>query len=290
MNYKATIEILRPVNGIMGSLTVVIGILNTRVGIPSEILALNIILGILTYFFISGSGMIINDIYDYEIDKINRPERPLPSGRLDLKNAKILFILTFSIGILLSIIHCIILSLNFYPVILVIGFGLLGWVYAAWGKRKGFIGNIIVSVSFSIGLIYGAILNSFSIPSYIFYFFITSFALLMAREIVKGCEDIEGDKKEGVKTLAITIGIKKTMIIAIIFECLAIIFFILPLFTNIINPNLFIILMFPGIAIVGFSLIYSFYHHQNIKNFGRISLLLKIGAFAGLLAFIFASL
>ena len=51
MKFKDAVEILRPINGVMGSLTVIIGILNTRAGINLEIVILNIILGIITYFF-----------------------------------------------------------------------------------------------------------------------------------------------------------------------------------------------------------------------------------------------
>jgi len=39
------------------------------------------LLGFLTGFFISGSAMISNDYFDLGVDRINRPERPLPSGR-----------------------------------------------------------------------------------------------------------------------------------------------------------------------------------------------------------------
>jgi len=69
---KEYLVIMRPVNCLMGSLTVIIGLLNTRIGIPLNILLINIILGVITYFFVAGSGMIINDIYDIEIDKISR--------------------------------------------------------------------------------------------------------------------------------------------------------------------------------------------------------------------------
>jgi geranylgeranylglycerol-phosphate geranylgeranyltransferase len=286
----ASIIIMRPINCIMGSLSIIIGILNTRAGVPFNMLTMNLFLGILTYFFIAGSGMIINDIYDLEIDKINRPNRPLPSGSLSLKSAKLLYVFTLGIGLLISILNSVLFNLGFINVILAAFFGFIGWLYAAWGKKQGFFGNIIVSISFSIGLIYGAILNGVVIPPYIYFFFLTSFFLLLSREVVKGCEDLEGDKEEGVKTLAITLGITKAMIFAIIFEISAIIFFILPLFTEIINPFLFTILLFPGIAIVGIAFILSLVHGQEKAKFSKISLLLKVGAFVGLMAFIFASL
>ncbi len=239
MKFKDGLEILRPINGLMGSLTVIIGILNTRAGIGFGQIILNIVLGIITYFFMAGSGMIINDIYDIEIDKINRPERPIPRGAISLKQAKYLFVGVLICGVTISIIHSLIFELFFLNVIIVTLFGFIGWLYAKWGKKSGFFGNILVSISFSIGLLYGAILNGYAIPIYIYFFFLTSFFLLLSREIIKGCEDIEGDKVQEVKTLAIKIGIKKSTYFSMSCAVLAIIFFILPIFTNILNLLLF---------------------------------------------------
>jgi len=169
-------------------------------------------------------------------------------------------------------------------------FGFIGWFYAAYGKKSGFPGNIMVGVSFSIGLVYGAYLNSSVIPPYILYFFITAFSLLVAREIIKGCEDIEGDKNQGVKTLAIKIGIKASRNISVIFALLAVAFFILPIFTNILNINLFIIFMVIGLIEVGYTIVLMFTSDLGKEDFKKISLLLKIGMLLGLIAFFFASL
>jgi geranylgeranylglycerol-phosphate geranylgeranyltransferase len=213
MKFKDSIEVLRPVNCVMGALTVVIGLLNTRVGVPLDKLLINIFLGVLTYIFIAGAGNIINDIYDYNsgIDIINRPERPLPSERITVKEAVYVWLISLIVGISISAIHSFLFSLGLLPVAIVSLFGFLGWFYAKWGKQSGFFGNIVVSFSFSMGMIYGAIIHNAIIPNYIYYFFLTSFFLLLSREIIKGCEDIEGDKNQGVKTLAIVIGIKKSL-------------------------------------------------------------------------------
>jgi geranylgeranylglycerol-phosphate geranylgeranyltransferase len=290
LKIKDAIEIVRPVNCLMGALTIIIGLLNTRTSISLTLLFSNIILGTLTYIFLAGSGMIINDFYDYEIDKINRPQRPIPRGSVSLSQAKLLFFTYLLIGLLFSFFNVLIFNLNYIIIILAAFFGFIGWVYAKWGKKSGFPGNIIVSISFSIGMIYGALLNSSLIPIYIYYYFITAFFLLLSREIIKGCEDIEGDKKEGVKTLAIRIGAKKATNLAMIFLLLALIFFILPLFTNIINPFLFLIMMSSGFIIVVFSIYLMIKKNMQRNEFKRVSLLLKIGALLGLLSFVFASL
>ncbi len=289
MKLKDAIEILRPINDLMGSLTVIIGILNTRLGIDPFKLILNLILGILTYFFIAGSGMVINDYYDIEIDKINRPERPIPRGSITLSQAKILWIATSLVGIAIAIFHSIFFNIGYLNIIIAFFFVFIGWLYAAWGKKSGFIGNIIVSVSFSIGLIYGAVLNNSNIPPYIYFFFLTAFFLLLSREIIKGCEDIEGDKNEGVKTLAIKIGIKKSKNLSLIFAILAVVFFILPNFTNILNQMFFLISMFFGLALAVYTITLMLKPNLVKKDFKRISLLLKTSMFLGLIAFIFAS-
>ena len=290
MKFKDAFEILRPVNDIMGSLTVIIGILNTRAGIDPVILILNIILGVLTYFFIAGSGMVINDYYDIEIDKINRPERPIPRGSITLKQAMILWVATSLFGIAMAIFHSILFNIGYLNIIIAAFFAFIGWLYAAWGKKSGFFGNILVSISFSIGLIYGAILNGFVIPLYIYYFFLACFFGLLSREIIKGCEDIEGDKEEGVKTLAIQIGIKKATYFSMSFAVLAIIFYVLPIFTNIINRLLFSISMIFGITVIFYAIVLMLRRNLEKKGFSRISLLIKIAGFLGLIAFLLASI
>ena len=289
MKTKDAFEILRPLNCLMGSLTVIIGVLNTRVGVEVPILIINIVLGIITYFFIAGSGNIINDYYDVEIDKINRPDRPIPRESITLKQAKILWLVAAIIGIVVAIFHGLLFNRGFLNIIIAIFMVFIGWLYAAWGKKSGFIGNIIVSVSFSIGLVYGAILNNANVPFYIYFFFLTSFFLLLSREIIKGCEDIEGDEKEGVKTLAIRIGIKKSTKVSMIFAICAIIFFILPYFTEIINRMLFLISMFFGLGVVAYAVIIMMKSNLVRKDFKKVSLILKLGAYLGLITFLFAS-
>ena len=47
------------------------------------------ILGFLVGFFLSGSAMISNDYFDLEVDRVNRPERPLPSGRVTVTSVRL---------------------------------------------------------------------------------------------------------------------------------------------------------------------------------------------------------
>ncbi|MEJ2252557.1 MAG: hypothetical protein P8Y97_23210, partial [Candidatus Lokiarchaeota archaeon] len=63
----------------------------------------------------------------------------------------------------------------------------------------------------------------------------------------------------------------------------------LNIFTNLLNPVLFLIIMILGLIIVIYSIILSIKSNLLKEEFKKISLLLKIGAFLGLIAFLFAS-
>jgi 4-hydroxybenzoate polyprenyltransferase len=113
---------------------------------------------------------------------------------------------------------------------------------------------------------------------------------LLSREIIKGCEDVEGDKELGVNTLAIKIGLKRTPYLSMIFAFLSIVFFILAAFTELINPIAFSISMIFGIVVVIYASLLMPKKNLDKKGFSKISLLLKVGMFLGLLAVILASI
>ena len=113
---------------------------------------------------------------------------------------------------------------------------------------------------------------------------------MLSREIIKGCEDIEGDKELGVNTLAIKIGLEKTPYISMICASLSILFFILAAFTELINRLAFSISMIFGIVVILYAAILMLKKNLDKKDFSKISLLLKIGMFLGLIAIILASI
>lgn len=47
-----------------------------------------------------GGGVVMNDVFDAKLDSIERPERPIPSGKVPLKSATILGLTLLFIGIL----------------------------------------------------------------------------------------------------------------------------------------------------------------------------------------------
>src|SRR5437016_9087980 len=81
------LSMTRPVNCLMIGLAVVVGeIINLGVIPPLD----RLVLGFLTASLMMAGTMVLNDVYDIEIDRVNAPTRPLPSGRATLTGAYLL--------------------------------------------------------------------------------------------------------------------------------------------------------------------------------------------------------
>ena len=78
------IKLLRPINCLVMSFAIVVGaLLAAGLNIPW----INMLYGGITAFTLTAAAMAINDYYDYDIDVINEPSRPLPSGAVSKKEA-----------------------------------------------------------------------------------------------------------------------------------------------------------------------------------------------------------
>lgn len=158
---------------------------------------------------IAASGYVINDVFDLEIDKVNRPDRVLPSGLMSVNQAKWLSLAFAFWGILISY------SLPGFTYFIFATFNtILLYLYASCYKKKLLIGNLIVAWSTSSVFLYGAI-NSTDI-SLIYPITLIAFLYTLIREWTKTIEDMEGDKKENAHTIALVLGKKKTILISFI--------------------------------------------------------------------------
>lgn len=57
---------------------------------------------VLASVFLYAGGVILNDVFDFKIDVIERPERPIPSGTISLNSAAIYGATTMLVGIVLA--------------------------------------------------------------------------------------------------------------------------------------------------------------------------------------------
>lgn len=276
------IEILRPGNALMGAISIIlVALIDKTISIP-------VVLAMLAVFFETAAGNVINDYFDYKIDLINKPDRPIPSGRISLKNGRnygyFLFFMGTVCGFFISY-----LTNNWIPFAIVLFADVVLYLYAYKLKSTPLLGNLTVGFMTGFGFVFGgfSINNPTIIMTSIFLGF---FALVMttAREIIKDIEDIEGDKADGARTLPILIGAKKPAILAAIL--IVVDSALCPLLYY---YHVFRILYLPVIAIAVVLFIYSaiiILKSQEREVAAKASKNLKIGMLIAFVAFVFGSL
>lgn len=219
----AFLELSRPWNGIVMFMMTLIGIFFITTTFP---LILSFLAAI-SFLIIYMAGTTLNDISDFEIDKINMPYRPLQSGRINKKESWI-----FS-GILYSISLFTAFLLSFSFLLIVVLFAIISFLYSMPPillSRKSFIGNLTLAIVSILVPVYGGSVlasDSFTMPQTFWYNFLSLTLLFAFVVIVKDFKDIFGDKKEGKKTFAVHVGKKRALSISIVG---AMIFFILSVF------------------------------------------------------------
>jgi geranylgeranylglycerol-phosphate geranylgeranyltransferase len=162
---------------------------------------------------------------DIDIDRVNRPNRPLPSGRISIASAKTGVIATgllslisiFSAGYFASYGE---MGLdNWKPALIIwlVALSLLVNYESSHSvflglKDKGFPGNVAISLSVGLVIIFGAAGVSDPFDRRVLAVFLIGFLYNLAREIVKDIEDMDGDR--GRTTLAMSVGPEKARMIA----------------------------------------------------------------------------
>ncbi|MDG6985944.1 MAG: geranylgeranylglycerol-phosphate geranylgeranyltransferase [Nitrososphaerota archaeon] len=195
MNLRAELELVRPVNCAMIGFAVVVG---AYVSKPPAVSPVQLTLGFLTGFFICAYSMVVNDRYDLEVDKVNQPGRPIPSGRVSASEAAAMSYVTLGVGLAFAA-----LSFDLLALLIAAAYALLSWLYNARAKKTGFAGNLIVASSLAIPFIYGGAVMGGSIGgSLLLMMALTAFFSGVGREVVKGMADVDGDAKRDINSIA----------------------------------------------------------------------------------------
>ncbi len=213
------LQLIRYPNLLLIALTLLLPLLSKQL----EINILYLFLLIIFTICIAAAGYVVNDIFDLEIDKINKPEKVIVGEKITEKQAWQFYFLLNGIAFLVAVAQDF-----FHQKIQLIAIFLITslvlFAYAKWLKKTLLLGNFIVSALCALTpamlLICWAELTqntSDNFPKHLDFFINFSFLITFFREIIKDIEDIEGDKLQGAKTLPIVAGITSSKIIASLF-------------------------------------------------------------------------
>ena len=164
--------------------------------------------GFLCVFFISSSAMISNDYFDLETDRVNAPERPLPSGNAFPKDAVLFTILTAILGLAAAA------RIGLTALVVALVFWIIGFLYNWKGKASGLIGNLMVSACVGIMFIFGAIAVGEPWNPVIWTLGSLAFCFDLGEEIAADAMDMEGDRLRGSRSIAILKGRRASLSIS----------------------------------------------------------------------------
>lgn len=255
---------------------------------------------VLASVFIAAAGYIINDYFDINIDRVNKPGKMIVEKVIRRRWAIILHIVITLTGIAFSL--YVSLKTSLVIVFANIGCALLLWVYSTTFKKKLLSGNIIISMLtawvlivmyFAVNTVY---LNTLSQPddirdamNKIFKFgaLYAGFAFIISliREVVKDIEDMEGDARYGCKTMPIVWGIPASKVFVGVWMVVltgaigVIIIYMLQKGWWICAAYCFLLLVIPLVNILQ-----QFYKAQNTEEYHKISTKIKMVMFAGIMS------
>ncbi len=206
---RGYIALLRPLNCVIASFAVLVGAL-VAVGVGDlGTVALQVSTAALVGFLFTGAGNALNDYFDRDVDRINHPGRPIPSGRVGTANALsfavLLFIMAGVLGVFTGLLAFAIVLVNLFVMI----------SYEMRFKRKGWSGNIVIGWLVASLFVFGgtaAYGGSTVAVQRIAWLGILAFLATIGREIVKDIQDVAGDM--GRRTLPMIIGVDNAGLMA----------------------------------------------------------------------------
>jgi 4-hydroxybenzoate polyprenyltransferase len=253
--------------------------------------------------FIAAGGYIINDYFDINIDRVNKPSKMVIEKTIHRRGAILLHLIITTIGVGFSFYvgiktTLIILFANIISTFLL-------WFYSTTFKKKLLSGNIIISAltAWTILVLYFATNTTiartatFNVDIKLSFNHIYKLAVLyggfafiisLIREVVKDMEDIEGDAKYKCNTMPIAWGIPASKVfvgvwIIVLVSALAIIqFYVLQFGWWISSVYCFLLIILPLLWVIR-----NLYLAQNAADYHRVSTVIKFIMLAGILSMLF---
>jgi len=250
---------------------------------------------VLAVICVAASGYVINDIYDVEADKKNKPSKTYVQTSITEASAYRLFFILSIIGVGLGFYVSNMVGTPGFSAFFIFGSAIL-YLYNSQFQQTILVGNILVSIIVALTPIVVGLYDLMpaitpqnqatqsTIFSILIDYAIFAFLINLLREIVKDQEDMDGDYRAGYKTLPIVLGRKRTNQLLALLGVLPIAFLIYYIYTFLFeNTAAVIYALFLLVAPL-------LYFEVNIWNsykktvYSKLSLLLKLVLFFGLLS------
>lgn len=204
----ALLRLLRPANLVLSFLAVAVGgVLAVGASAFAPAAVASLLLAMASAAFVGSAANALNDVYDAEIDRVNRPDRPVAAGRVAPRTARTVWAVLSALGVLCGVLVSPALAGIAAASVAVL------WLYNARLKGVPVVGNVVVASVIAAAPLYGALAVEV-VPPAVGAAVGLTFLLTLAREIAKDIEDVEGDMAGGARTLPVVWGERPTAFVA----------------------------------------------------------------------------
>lgn len=250
------------------------------------------ILLIQTTVLLAAAGNIINDFFDVETDRINKPNKVLVGKVISGKSTLLVYYILNLFGVVSGIVLAYIQDKIIYGLLFII-ISLILYYYSKSFKKIALLGNFIISFFIALSIYFVYLFKSlhFNYSEFdnifrnqILVYSLLAFLLNFIREIVKDIEDVDGDYSQNMKTLPILIGKKRTQ--TIIFYLTLIPFIAIIMLISISKHTILIIYSLVSLIIPLGYFMYKIKDSKSKKEIHKLSTLLKIIMLLGILSII----
>lgn len=267
-------------------------------GIQPVLPLVEFLLFVLVSLMVTAGGYIINDVFDYEADLINKPEKVILYKKISIRAATWLYFGISSIGFFLAVYLALYVGKPGLTILYPIAVGGL-YLYSLWLKKIPLAGNLLIAI-FAIVVAWIVPYSEYAsmqqlaviapeqksgLDVILWAYYLFAFYTTMLREVVKDIEDVEGDALLKGKTMPLLLGVKLAKHITLVFA-LALFFmvafgayFAVKYLDSDESVYVAMSIMIPLIASI-----YYLYRSQEKNDFHRVSQLLKILMLIGVLA------
>lgn len=258
---------------------------------------------ILTTVLIAAAGYVINDIFDQDTDNENKPNEVIVGKTISENQAYNIYALLNISGVAIGFyLSNVIMRPNFAAIFVLIAASL--YIYATSLKQMPLVGNIVVALLLSLSVIIIGVFDVFpatdasnqevmaSMFSILLDYAIFAFMINLLREIVKDLEDFDGDFKQGMSTLAIVLGVQKTIKLVFALSFIPAIMLLIYINNYLVANNLIAATIYGLLFVLGPILYFSIkiWNAQSKTDFQKLSKVLKWILFFGILSILFITL
>jgi geranylgeranylglycerol-phosphate geranylgeranyltransferase len=209
------------------------------------------------------AALYLSDFLDRELDSIQKPHRPIPSGRIKPYEALVIGAVFAISGFFLSFL------LTYKNIILVFVVAGLVFTYTKISKSRGLMGNINRGIVTVAAFLFGVFSIDKSIQSIPIYIWILSFVFLFHdtnSNLVGAIRDMEGDKKGGYITIPVKYGIKISVFISLVLTIIWLsLSLYLPYYYNFLKMEFYLMMILDVLILISLYI----YLFRAIKNYSR---------------------